>query len=86
MIGLLIYQGITSKELAQMKVSHIDLDAGTVKVVGQSKNRNRTFKLTVGQEQRRNSSAPRSRAAAPSFPPTSTIRNSNPSSSAASSW
>jgi site-specific recombinase XerD len=50
MIGLLIYQGITSKELALMKLHHIDLDAGTVKVIGQSKNRTRTFKLTVGQE------------------------------------
>jgi integrase/recombinase XerD len=49
MVGLLIYQGMTSKELVELKVNAMDLDAGTVKIIGQGKNRSRTLELKPSQ-------------------------------------
>jgi integrase/recombinase XerD len=49
MIGLLIYQGMTSKELVQLKVNSVDLDAGTIKIKGQGKNKDRTLQLKSSQ-------------------------------------
>lgn len=49
MIGLLIYQGMTSKELVNLSVNSIDLDAGTVKIKGQGKNASRTLELKPSQ-------------------------------------
>lgn len=49
MIGILIYQGLTSKELVELKVDSIDLDAGTVKIKGQGKNASRTLELKPSQ-------------------------------------
>ncbi len=48
-IGLLIYQGVTSKELVNLNFSCVDLDAGTLKISGQGKNRNRTLELKPTQ-------------------------------------
>ncbi|MBN9294997.1 MAG: tyrosine-type recombinase/integrase [Flavobacteriia bacterium] len=49
MIGLLIYQGMTSKELINLSVNNIDLDAGIVNIKGQGKNTDRTLELKPSQ-------------------------------------
>lgn len=49
MIGLLIYQGLTSKEMVELKTTHIDLDEGLINIIGQGKNRNRTLQLKPSQ-------------------------------------
>ena len=49
MIGLLIYQGITSKELVKLKTHHINVDEGSVRVIGQGKNKSRTLSLKPRQ-------------------------------------
>lgn len=49
MIGLLIYQGMTSKELVNLKLGSVDLDVGTVKIIGQGKNKNRILELKPNQ-------------------------------------
>lgn len=48
-IGLLIYQGVTSGELVQLKANAIDLDVGTVKIKGNGKNKTRTLQLKSRQ-------------------------------------
>lgn len=48
-IGILIYQGITSKELVHLNVQHIDLDSGTIQIKGQGKNKSRTLELKPSQ-------------------------------------
>lgn len=48
-IGLLIYQGMTSQELISLKVSDIDFDMGTVHIQGCRKNRSRTLSLQPSQ-------------------------------------
>lgn len=48
-ISLLIYQGLTSKELCEMKVEDLDLDAGLVSIMGQGQNINRTLGLRNNQ-------------------------------------
>lgn len=49
MIGVLIYQGVTSKELIELKIEDIDLDSGTITIKGQRKNANRTLALKTNQ-------------------------------------
>jgi integrase/recombinase XerD len=49
MIGLLIYQGITSKELINLSLNSIDLDSGIVKIIGQGKNKGRVLELKPNQ-------------------------------------
>lgn len=49
MIGLLIYQGITSKELVNLKHDCIDLDKGVIRIKGQGKNKSRTLALKPSQ-------------------------------------
>lgn len=48
-IGLLIYQGLTSKELVELKVKDIDLDNGIVHIKGFGKNKNRSISLKPSQ-------------------------------------
>lgn len=49
MIGLLIYQGVTSKELVNLSVNSIDLDLGTIRITGQGKNKGRVLELKPNQ-------------------------------------
>lgn len=49
MIGLLIFQGMTSKELVELKVNSIDIESGTVLVKGQGKNADRKLELKPSQ-------------------------------------
>lgn len=49
MISFLIYQGITSKELVELKVRDIDFEEGIVKIKGQGKNRKRNLRLRSNQ-------------------------------------
>lgn len=49
MISLLIYQGITSKELVELSVSNVNLDEGTIRIKGQGKNKGRTIGLKPNQ-------------------------------------
>ncbi len=49
MIGLLIYQGLTSKELVILKTSSIDLEEGIVKVRGGNRNKSRVLQLKPSQ-------------------------------------
>lgn len=48
-IGLLIYQGMTSDELVNLRVKDIDLDKGFVRIVGSGHNRTRTIELKQNQ-------------------------------------
>lgn len=48
-IGLLIYQGVTSKELVNLTVKSIDLDNGTISITGQGKNKSRVLELKPSQ-------------------------------------
>lgn len=48
-IGLLIYQGITSQELVNLKLNHLNLDEGTIYISPSSKNRSRTLSLKPRQ-------------------------------------
>ncbi|MBS1738205.1 MAG: tyrosine-type recombinase/integrase [Bacteroidetes bacterium] len=48
-ISFLVYQALTVLEITQIKVSDINLDEGTVKVKGNSKNKGRTLSLKPKQ-------------------------------------
>ena len=48
-IGLLIYQGLTSQELVNLRLQDVDLDSGVVHIVGGGKNRDRTIELKPSQ-------------------------------------
>lgn len=48
-ISLLVYQALTVLEITQIKVSDINLEDGTVKVKGNSKNKGRTLSLKPKQ-------------------------------------
>jgi integrase/recombinase XerD len=45
LLSLLIYQGLTSEELAELKVKNIDLDAGTVYIKASTNQNSRTLEL-----------------------------------------
>jgi len=45
MLGLLIYQGITTSELAKLEVNHIKLREGKIQIVGSHKSNERTLTL-----------------------------------------
>ncbi|PHQ86153.1 MAG: hypothetical protein COB65_01515 [Thalassobium sp.] len=49
LVGIMIYQGATSAEVMNMKLRQVDLEKGTVKIVGEGKNRNRTIALLPSQ-------------------------------------
>lgn len=49
MIGLLIYQGLTSKELIHLDVNSIDWELGTIRIIGQGKNKGRVLQLKPNQ-------------------------------------
>lgn len=49
MIGMLIFQGVTSKELVHLRTSDFDLVDGIVNIVGQGKNTSRKIKLHSSQ-------------------------------------
>jgi site-specific recombinase XerD len=49
MIGLLVYQGLTSSELVNLKVSDVDLELGTVFTRGGKKTKQRTLGLKSKQ-------------------------------------
>lgn len=48
-VGLLIYQGITSQELVNLKLQDLDLDEGTVYISPSPKKRSRTLSLKPNQ-------------------------------------
>lgn len=48
-ISLLVYQALLVLEISQIKVSDINLDAGTIKVKGNTKNKSRTLSLKPKQ-------------------------------------
>lgn len=48
-LGLLVYQGLTSKEICEMQVEDMDLESGIVHVKGQGKNINRHLGLRSNQ-------------------------------------
>ena len=48
-ISLLVYQALLVLEISQIKVSDINLDAGTIKVKGNTKNKGRTLSLKPKQ-------------------------------------
>jgi len=48
-LGLLIYQGVTSKELIQLQPNHIKLRQGTIEVPGGRKSNSRELKLEAVQ-------------------------------------
>ena len=50
MISILIYQGVTSKELIELTVNSIDFDNGVLKIKGAGKNKGRNLKLTQFQK------------------------------------
>lgn len=49
LLSLLIYQGLTSEELAELKVKDIDLDAGTVYIKASTNQNRRTLELVNKQ-------------------------------------
>jgi integrase/recombinase XerD len=48
-ISLLIYQALTVLEISQLKTSNVNLEVGTIKVQGNSKNKSRALSLKPGQ-------------------------------------
>jgi integrase/recombinase XerD len=48
-VGLLIYQGLVSQELVELKLNHLDLEQGTIRVPRSCKNRTRTLALKSNQ-------------------------------------
>lgn len=48
-VGLLIYQGITSQELVNLKLKNLNLDEGTIYIAPSPKNRSRTLSLKPRQ-------------------------------------
>lgn len=48
-LGILIYQGITSGELTSLKIDHIDFDAGTITIPSSVKRMGRTLALKSSQ-------------------------------------
>ncbi len=48
-LGLHIYQGVTSKELVNMRLEDVDLDSGVVFIRGCGKNRSRSISLKSNQ-------------------------------------
>jgi len=48
-LGILIYQGITSGELVNLQLHHIDFDAGTIRIPSSAKRMGRTLALKSSQ-------------------------------------
>ncbi|CAG5087396.1 tyrosine-type recombinase/integrase [Parvicella tangerina] len=48
-IGIMIYQGVTSKELIGLNLSDIDFDAGTIRIKGSKQTKGRVLELKTKQ-------------------------------------